>query len=149
MSAKSEWKNVHNNGDIEDITISVIKHTDYSKKTQKAIIANNLCVGCGNCVKVCPFNAITIVNLPKELTLDKQLISFGNNSFRIYKRPYVKKGSCIGIIGSNELGKSTTIIKILSGDIKININEKKKLFGGSELYSYLCNFSQRYNKNKL
>lgn len=109
---------------------------------KKAIIANGLCIGCGACAKVCPFNAIQIVNLPHELTNDKTLISYGENSFRVYMRPHLKKGYCMGIIGSNGLGK-TSIIKILSGDHVINVKEKKKLLSGSETFSYL---EKLYNK---
>ena len=34
----------------------------------KAIISEPLCTGCGICVKKCPFDAITIVNLAEELS---------------------------------------------------------------------------------
>jgi len=38
------------------------------KKTSKiASIAENLCVGCALCIKRCPFDAIKIINLPKNL----------------------------------------------------------------------------------
>ena len=134
--------------DIEDIkSLSVIiKDGSKEKKNQnnKAIIASNLCIGCGLCVKMCPFKAISIVNLPQELTIDKQLVSYGENSFRVYQSPHILKGKCIGYIGSNGLGK-TTIIKVLSGETKLNIIDKKKLLGRSEVYGYL----DAMNKGKL
>ena len=46
----------------------------------KAQIDENLCNGCGICVKVCPFDAITIVNLAEELGTEK-IHQFGMNSF--------------------------------------------------------------------
>ncbi|MDH5266177.1 MAG: 4Fe-4S dicluster domain-containing protein, partial [Candidatus Bathyarchaeota archaeon] len=33
----------------------------------KAVIVESLCSGCGICIKKCPFNAVSIVNLPDEL----------------------------------------------------------------------------------
>lgn len=122
--------------DIEDLG------EESRNKQAKAIIANNLCIGCGICVKVCPFNAITVVNLPKELTDDKQLVSYGTNCFRVYMIPQIKKGSCMGIIGSNGLGKST-IIKILAGELSVDLIDKKKLLSGSELYTYLSQLKSK------
>jgi ATP-binding cassette subfamily E protein 1 len=128
-------------GDIEDLGGS---QSDKKTSKQKAIISNNLCIGCGACVKVCPYEAIKLVNLPKELTKEKQLVSYGENSFRVYASPHIKKGQCLGIIGSNGLGK-TSVIKVLSGDIKIDCMEKKKLLNSSELYAYLT----KLQSNKL
>ena len=112
-------------GDIEDLG-------------KKAKISSSLCIGCGICIKKCPFNAVNIVNIPKQLKDDFLLYSYGENSFRVYNKPSVKKGACIGILGANGLGKST-ILKILSGKSNIDLNNKalKKLITGSELFKYL------------
>jgi ATP-binding cassette subfamily E protein 1 len=60
------------------------------------------------------------------------LYTFGDNSFRIYKYPSIKRGHSVGILGGNGLGKST-ILKILSNQIQIN----KKNFSGDEMYKYI------------
>lgn len=99
---------------------------------KKAKIGVEFCTGCGLCVKKCPYGAIVITNLPKELSQDKLLYSYGENSFRIYKYPSIKKGHSIGILGANGLGKST-ILKILSNEIKVN----NKMFVGDEMYKYM------------
>jgi ATP-binding cassette, sub-family E, member 1 len=84
----------------------------------KAVISEDLCTGCGICVKKCPFDAIVIVNLAKELGEDK-IHQYGINSFRLYRLPTPKKGSVVGLLGRNGIGKST-IVNILSGSIKPN-----------------------------
>ena len=45
-----------------------------------------MCVGCGMCIKKCPFNALTIVNLPKDLSKDVSH-RFGPNSFKLHRLP--------------------------------------------------------------
>jgi ATP-binding cassette, sub-family E, member 1 len=137
-------------GDIEDVDKKLVKtkviikngssFTPEKKTIKKALIANIMCTGCGLCVKACPFEAIYIVNLPIELSEDKQLISYGENSFRVYMSPHIKKSQCMGIIGSNGLGK-TSIMKILSGETKIDLVKKKKLLSRSEIYSYLTHLN--------
>lgn len=110
-----------------------IKIVDIEEIGQKAKISSDLCIGCGMCVKKCPFNAISIINLPKELDENELLYSYGENSFRIYKCPSVKKGHCVGILGANGLGKST-ILKIMANEIHVD----HKLFVGDELFKYMC-----------
>ena len=42
-----------------------------NEEAGKARIDEDICNGCGICVKVCPFDAITIVNLASELSSEK------------------------------------------------------------------------------
>ena len=110
----------------------------------KAVISEDLCTGCGICVKKCPFEAIVIVNLAKELG-DHKIHQYGINSFRLYHLPTPKKGTVIGLLGRNGMGKST-IINILSGNIRPNLGkyDKNQLawddildnFRGTELKSH-------------
>lgn len=86
---------------------------------KKAKIDEDICNGCGICVKVCPFDAITIVNLASELATDK-IHQYGQNSFRLYRLPVPKKGQAVGLLGRNGIGKST-VVNILSGNIVPNM----------------------------
>jgi len=114
-----------------------------NEETNKALIDEDICNGCGICVKVCPFEAITIVNLATELATDK-IHQYGQNSFRLYKLPNPKKGEVIGLLGRNGMGKST-VINILSGNLKPNLgkfdeppewDEILKFYSGTELKSH-------------
>ena len=109
----------------------------------KAVISEDLCTGCGICVKKCPFDAIIIVNLAKELS-EHKIHQYGINSFRLYRLPAPKKGSVVGLLGRNSMGKST-IINILSGFLKPNFGNYEvevtwdqvlKNFQGTELKSH-------------
>jgi ATP-binding cassette subfamily E protein 1 len=68
-----------------------------NEEIKKAQIDENICNGCGICVKVCPFEAITIVNLATELGTDK-IHQYGKNSFRLYRLPTPKKGEVVGLL---------------------------------------------------
>ena len=114
-----------------------------NEETKKAQIDEDICNGCGICVKVCPFDAITIVNLASELSTDK-IHQYGINSFRLYKLPTPKKGEVIGLLGRNGMGKST-IVNILSGNLKPNLgnyteppewDDILKFYKGTELKSH-------------
>lgn len=92
-----------------------------NQETGKAQIDENICNGCGICVKVCPFDAITIVNLAEELKSDK-IHQYGLNSFRLYRIPALKKGQVMGLLGRNGIGKST-VVSILSGNLRPNLGD--------------------------
>jgi ATP-binding cassette subfamily E protein 1 len=114
-----------------------------NQEVGKAQIDENICNGCGICVKVCPFDAITIVNLAEELKSDK-IHQYGVNSFRLYRIPALKKGQVMGLLGRNGIGKST-VVNILSGNLRPNLgnydsppewSDILKHFHGTELKSH-------------
>ncbi len=88
---------------------------------KKALIDEELCTGCGICVKKCPFKAITIVNLAEELKKDR-IHQYGVNGFRLYRLPVLKKGTVVGLVGRNGIGK-TTALNILSGSLIPNLGD--------------------------
>jgi len=85
----------------------------------KALISESLCNGCGICVNKCPFDAITIINMPHELG-DEKIHQYGVNSFRLYRLPIPTPGKVVGLVGKNGVGK-TTALNILSGNLKPNL----------------------------
>lgn len=85
----------------------------------KAVISEELCTGCSICVKKCPFDAISIINVASELGTEK-VHQYGVNTFRLYKIPIPKKNAVVGLIGRNGVGKSTAM-NILSGSIRPNL----------------------------
>jgi ATP-binding cassette subfamily E protein 1 len=115
----------------------------------KAVIVESLCSGCGICVKKCPFNAISIVNLPDELETECSH-RFGQNAFKLHRLPIPSPGTVLGLIGQNGIGK-TTALKILSSEIKSNMGNYKnppdwdeiiRHFRGSTLQDYFRKLSE-------
>jgi len=116
---------------------------DVTPASKMAIISEELCIGCGLCVKRCPFYAIHIINLPKNLEKDTTH-RYGQNMFKLHRLPMPRGGEVLGLVGSNGTGKSTAL-KILSGKLKPNLgnwqeppdwNEILVYFRGSELQNY-------------
>jgi ATP-binding cassette subfamily E protein 1 len=109
----------------------------------KALVSEELCVGCGICIKKCPFFAIDIVSLPEELPHPTH--RYGKNAFALYGLPVPVKGKVTGLLGPNGIGKSTSL-QILSGTLRPNLGEldrevpwKEVLshYTGTELFEYL------------
>ena len=106
----------------------------------KPLITENLCVGCGICVRKCPFGAITITNLPEEM--EDPVHRYGQNGFALYGLPVPVNGRVTGILGPNGIGKSTAI-SILSGILRPNLGKDAswddvlQRFAGSILGDYL------------
>lgn len=88
----------------------------------KPIISEVLCVGCGICVKKCPFDAIKIINLPEAL--EAPIHQYGPNGFRLFRLP-IPSCEKVGLLGENGIGKST-VLKILSGQLVPNFNGEVK-----------------------
>ncbi|KAH8584903.1 ATP-binding cassette sub-family E member 1 [Cryptosporidium sp. chipmunk genotype I] len=108
-----------------------------------ASISEPLCIGCGICVKKCPYSAITIINLPKNMSKDTTH-RYGKNSFKLHRLPVPRPGQVLGLVGTNGIGKSTAL-QILSGKLRPNLGEYTKElewkeviahFRGSELQTY-------------
>lgn len=109
----------------------------------KAVISEDLCVGCGICIKKCPFEAIDIVSLPEELEYPTH--RYGVNGFALYGIAIPVEGKVSGILGPNGIGKSTAI-KILTGQLVPNLGDTEHegtwekvlgLYAGTELFDYL------------
>jgi ATP-binding cassette subfamily E protein 1 len=102
---------------------------------KRALISEELCIGCGICVKVCPFDAIDILNLSEELKTDK-IHQYGVNSFRLFRIPTVRKGQVVGLVGRNAIGKSTAL-RILSGSLVPNLGDYDREPSWDRFLAYL------------
>jgi ATP-binding cassette subfamily E protein 1 len=115
----------------------------YEGDDNKARIDELLCIGCNICVKKCPTDAISIINLPEALD-DEPIHRFGENLFTLYNLPVPMFGKVVGLIGRNGIGKSTAV-KVLAGVLKPNfgvvgkeadVDALIKRFKGTEAQGY-------------
>ncbi len=113
----------------------------------KPVISEELCAGCGICVKRCPFDSIIIIGLPEAL--EEPTHRYGKNGFALYGLPVPATGKVTGILGPNGIGKSTAI-NILSGTLKPNLGKGRigweeilDYYAGSTLHEYLEGVSQK------
>ena len=84
-------------------------------------ILETACPVCFTRAKLCPGDAVKIINLPKELDTDLTH-RYGENGFGLFRLPAPREEQVIGILGPNGMGKSTAI-NILSGSLRPNLGE--------------------------
>ena len=108
--------------------------------TQFPVISETLCIGCGLCVKKCPVQCISIINIAEEL--DKPIYQYGINAFRLYGLPLPVDGA-VSIVCKNGIGK-TTAIKLLTKQVKPNFADFEKELTENEMLLKLPLETRRY-----
>lgn len=121
-------------------------------KSKVAWISEPLCIGCGICIKKCPFEAINIINLPKDLGKETTH-RYGPNTFKLHRLPMPRPGQVLGLVGTNGIGKSTAL-KILGTKMKPNLGRYDNPPDWQEILAYfrgseLQNFFNRMLEDKL
>ena len=99
---------------------AIVKDDDGKVKVNESVITDADRIA----VNKCPFNALSMINLPEELNQDP-LHRYPPNGFALYKLPIPIFGKVVGIVGRNGIGKSTAM-NILAGLLKPNFGEKDK-----------------------
>ena len=120
-----------------------------AEDTKKPLISEELCEGCGICTNRCPFDAITIINLPEAV--GEPIHRFGQNQFELFGLPSLEEGTVLGLLGQNGIGKST-IMNILSGNLIPNFGDFEnapenwdgviEYYKGSALQKYFQDLSE-------
>ncbi len=118
-------------------------------------IIEETCIGCLICVKKCPFNAISVINL--SIDPGQALHQFGENQFRLHGFPLPRANEVIGLLGQNGIGK-TTALKILSGRLTPNLgkfdqpaewNAVVEKYRGKEAFSFFDRLARNEVKISL
>lgn len=95
-----------------------------SEVDNKALIDEELCIGCNICLHRCPAQCISIINLPEKLKAEP-IHRYGRNAFELFHLPIPKLKKVVGILGRNGIGK-TTALNILAGTLKPNLGNLEK-----------------------
>jgi ATP-binding cassette subfamily E protein 1 len=80
------------------------------------VISEPICIGCGLCVKKCPVQCISIINLAQELS--DPVFQYGINTFRLYGLPLPVEGA-VSLVGKNGIGK-TSALRLLTRQLSPN-----------------------------
>lgn len=120
--------------------------------TKKPLISEELCEGCGICTNRCPFDAISIINLPEAI--GEPIHRYGQNQFELFGLPSLADGTVLGLLGQNGIGKST-IMRILSGELIPNLGDySSKPESWDDVIDYykgssLQNYFKKLSKNEI
>tara|TARA_Y100000310_G_scaffold327446_1_gene393811 strand:- start:132 stop:1886 length:1755 start_codon:yes stop_codon:yes gene_type:complete len=123
------------------------------EETNKAAIAEELVTEMHKIsANKCPYQAIKLAKLPEKLDEDP-IHKYGNNSFELYSLPIPKKGTILGLIGRNGIGKSTAL-NILSNSIKPNLGNYNKEPSSEQLlnkyaHTSIANYFFELQQNQL
>ena len=84
-------------------------------------ILESACPVCFTRAKLCPGDAVKVINLPTELKVD-MIHRYSLNGFRLFRLPTPTKENVVGILGPNGMGKSTAF-NALSGRMVPNLGD--------------------------
>jgi ATP-binding cassette subfamily E protein 1 len=99
---------------------AIVKDTDGKVKVNESLITDADRIAANKC----PFDALSMINLPDELNQDP-IHRYPPNGFALYKLPIPIFGKVVGIIGRNGVGKSTAM-NIIAGLLRPNFGIENK-----------------------